>query len=62
MAKSKGRLKGQNAENLAKALAGLQDGTYENTNQAARGRLYRRFMIGYGEEGRVAKLMSEIRN
>ena len=32
MAKSKGRLKGQNAENLAKALAGLQDGTYENPN------------------------------
>jgi hypothetical protein len=36
MTKSKGRLKGQNAENLAKALAGLQDRTYENAYQAAK--------------------------
>ena len=36
MTKSKGCLKPQNAENLAKALAGLADGTYENPNQASK--------------------------
>jgi hypothetical protein len=36
MTKSKGCLKPLNAENLAKALAGLEDGTYKNPNQASK--------------------------
>src|ERR1700736_1916299 len=36
MTKSKGRLEPRNSENLAKALSGLEDGTYKNPNQASK--------------------------